>query len=221
MKKITILLVFFSMTSPALGEVSTRVCLTDGNTPFEYQDIMVGTKLSIVVYSDVAEDWFAGGALVIEGEDMQERGELHGRDCEFGECPGSCLPDAGEWATVWETFFPGIGFELGYVDGPNAGDWYIIDYEAIDIGDCNVIFYDYDVNDFDPVEIIPFHHVRTRDFNDDTIVNFADFAVLASYWQVTDCNEQNQCEGADLDTNGKVDANDLRLFCEYWLEKTE
>jgi hypothetical protein len=221
MKKVIPFVLFFSIASVALGEVSIRVCLTDGDIPFEHQDIMVGTKLSIVVYSDVAEDWLNGGALVIEGEDMQERGELHGRDCESGECPGSCLPDAGERATVWKTFFPGIGFDLSYVDGPNAGDWYIIDYEAIGLGYCDVIFYDYDVNDLNPVEIIPFHHVRTRDFNGDTKVDFIDFAVLASYWQVTNCNDPNWCEGTDLDINGSVDANDLMLFCEYWLEETE
>jgi len=211
---------FFCMGSVAAGEVSTRVCLADGNTPLEYTDIMVGTKLTMIVSSDVAQDWFAGGALVIEGEEMQNRGVLYGRDCEFGECPGSCLPDAGEWATVWETFFPGIGFDLGSVEDPNAGDWYIIDYNAIDIGDCNVTFYDYDISE-EPVDILPFHHVRTRDFDNNTKVDFADFAILALYWQETDCNDPNWCEGTDLDIDGNVDSNDLMLFSDYWLETTQ
>ena len=220
MKKVIPFVLFFSIASVAVGEVSTRVCLTDGNTPLEYQDIMVGTKLTMIVSSDVAEDWFNGGALVIEGEDMQNRGELHGRDCEFGECPGSCLPDAGEWAAVWPTVVPGHGFDLSGGEEPNAGDWFILDYNAIDIGDCNVIFYDYDVSE-EPVDIIPFHHVRTRDFDNNTKVDLADFAVLALYWQVTDCNDPNWCEGTDLDTDGNVDVNDLMLFTNYWLEKTE
>ena len=59
MKKLILLVaLFFSVASV---EISARVCLADGNTPFEYRDIMVGTKLTIIVDSNVAEDW--GGAL--------------------------------------------------------------------------------------------------------------------------------------------------------------
>lgn len=218
------------MTSAVVGEIFTIVYSADGNTPLEledpnipfvYRDIMVGTKLSIVVHSDVNEDWFNGGSLVIEGEEMQARGELHGRDCEFGECPGSCLPDAGEWAAVWETTYPGIGFDLGSVEDPNAGNWYIIDYEAIDSGYCDVTFYNYDIDFSNPVEILSFNHVRTRDFDNNAKVDFADFAALASYWQATDCSEPDWCEGTDLDTDSDVDVNDLMLFCEFWLERTQ
>ena len=222
----------FSVVTMAVGEISTKVYLADGNTPLEledpntpfvYRDIMVGTKLSIIVYSDVNENWYGGGSLLIEGEEMQARGELHGRDCgEGGGCPGSCLPDAGEWAEVWEAASSeGKGVHLGVVDEPNAGDWFIIDYEANDLGYCDVMFYDYNESDVEPVEILSFNHVRTRDFNGDTKVDFVDFAVLASYWQAAYCDEPDWCEGADLDTNTYVDFNDMALFCKFWLEKTE
>jgi len=84
-------------------------------------------------------------------------------------------------------------------------------------------FYDYKWlggMDF-PVYDLVFSHVRTRDFNNDAKVDFDDFAVLASYWQDTDCNDPNWCEGTDLDTDGNVDCNDLTLFVDYWLKRTE
>ena len=56
------------------------------------------------------------------------------------------------------------------------------------------------------------------DFGADRKVNMEDFAVLASYWQATDCNEPNFCDGADFfEPDGAVDANDLDYFCRHWL----
>jgi hypothetical protein len=225
MKKITILLLFLCMTSPAVGAVSTRVCLSDGNTPLEladpcipfvYRDVMVGTKLTIIVDSNVAEYW-DGGALVTEKPDI-----LYGRDCDGPECPGSCLPAAGDFAYVVKIEYPGYGLEFYVGEEPDVGDWFIFDYNAIDIGYCNVAFYDYSVSTTEPVYTLIFHHVRTRDFHKDTKVDFCDYAILASHWQATDCNEPGGwCEGADLDIDGNVDFDDLMLFCKYWLEKTE
>ena len=228
MKKLIPLIITFGMASVAAGEVSTRVCLADGNTPFPsidpnfphiYPDIMVGTKLTIIIDSNVAGYWY-GGALTIEGMDIN-RGVLYGRDFDGLEYPGSCFPDAGAYAAVWATVYPGHGFEVFGGEDPNVGDWFIIDYNAIDIGDCNVRFYDYDVNETEPIDILVFHHVRTRDFDKNTKVDFADFAMLASYWQEPNCSDPNWCEGTDLDTDGSVDTYDLALFVDYWLEKTE
>jgi hypothetical protein len=229
MKKKTILLLFFCVTSSALGAVSTRVCLSDGNTPLElvdpcipfvYRDVMVGTRLTIIVDSNVAEYWY-GGALGAEEEDMLNRGCLYGRSYDGNEYPGSCLPDAGEDAAVWNTVSYGYGFELYGGNEPNAGDWFILDYNALDIGDCNIAFYDFDVSETEPVYTLIFHHVRTRDFDGNTQVDFADFAVLALYWQEVNCGDANDCEGTDLDVDGNVDFDDLILFVEYWLEKTQ
>jgi hypothetical protein len=80
-----------------------------------------------------------------------------------------------------------------------------------------VAFYD----NFELAYYIPFSHVRTRDFNNDAEVGFADFAILASHWQATNCNDPGWCQGTDLDIDGDVDFNDLMLFAEYWLERTE
>jgi hypothetical protein len=235
MKKIIILLLLFCMTSPTWGAVSTRVCLSDGVTPLEladpcvpfvYRDIMGGTKLTIIVDSNVAEYWY-GGALGVEEEKMLNHGCLYGRGFDGFGYPGSCLPAAGEDAYVWSTVSYGYGFELYGGSEPTVGDWFILDYDAnaLDIGDCNVSFYYYEEIEGEMVPILlhtlTFHHVRTRDFNDDTKVDFRDYAILASHWLETDCNNSGWCQGTDLDIDGNVDLNDLMLFCEYWLEKTE
>ncbi|MEE9370709.1 MAG: dockerin type I domain-containing protein [Sedimentisphaerales bacterium] len=229
MRKLIILLLVFGMTSIAIGEVSVRVCRADGNTCFEpddpyisfkYPDIMVGTELTIIVSSDTGGYW--SGSLAITGEDVNY-GVLSCRDFnEFtDECEGSRLPPAGTGARVhpWEEL--GVqGFDLYGHSSAVPGDWFIIDYNALEIGDCNVGFYDHSISGDVPIYHLEFSHVRTRDFNGDTKVDFIDFAVLASYWGETDCIDPNWCEGADLDINGSVDSNDLALFVDYWLEKT-
>lgn len=234
MKKITILLLLLFITSPTWAAITARVCLSDGVTPLEladpcvpfvYRDVMVGTKLTVLISSDVAEEWY-GGSLVLEEAEMADRGLLYGRPPidEFENYLGSCLPDAGEWTSaVYEDDFtyPGPGFDMyGGLD-PNAGDWFILDYNALDVGDCEIELYD----DFDPYAVwiltLSLNHVRTRDFDGNTQVDFADFALLASYWLETDCGSIDDCQGTDLEPDGDVDFDDLMLFCDFWLEKTE
>ncbi len=216
-KKTTILLILSSITSSAFGLVSARVCEADGITPFDGRDIMVGTKLTFVVGSNVTEEWY-GGQLIIEEVNMIDIGFLYGRDCDGYECPGSCLPAAGKFPYAGEIQYPGFGIEFYGGEEPNVGDWFIFDYNALDIGDCNVVFYDLDISE--PINTFTFHHVRTRDFNGDTIVGFADLDKLTSYWLSADCNEPDWCEGTDLNTSGNVDFRDFALFSDYWLEAT-
>ena len=234
MKRLILLALFLGMASVAAGEVSTRVCLADGNTPVPpvnpnfphvYPDIMVGTRLTISVDSNIAEYW--SGDLAVADASM-DYGLLSARDYNdiTLDWEGSHFPAAGVGASVntWqEGPDPDIdGFSLytGYI-GIDANDWFIIDYNAINIGACNVGFYDHSISGDDPNYYLSFSHVRTRDFNNDTKVDFTDFAMFASYWQEPDCNDPNWCEGTDLDIDSDVDLNDLRLFAEYWLEKTE
>jgi len=232
MKKLTILALFLGMTSMAMGEVSTRVCLADGNTPLEladpnipfvYRDIMVGTRLTIIVDSNVAEDW--SGGLFISVTDI-DYAVLSGRD--FNDITldweGSFFDAAGERAHVYDCQdVARSGFDLYGRRNTLAGDWFIIDYIATNVGKCNVGFYDY----FEPAGMdfplyeLTFSHVPTRDFNNDAKVDFADFTVLASHWQETSCSDPSWCEGADLNADGNIDRNDLTLFVDYWLESTE
>ncbi len=208
----------------APGEVSIRVCETNGQTPFDGRDIMVGTKLTIIISSDTDGYWGEGGGLFIKEGDW-DYGILSARDYNDTtlDWEGSRFPAAGNNARVWDWAEDELGLGFMFAGDSNAitGDWFIIDYNALRVGDCTVDFYDFEKNSSNPVESLSFTHVPSRDFNNDTIADFHDYAILASYWQETDCNAPDWCDGTDLDTDGSVDANDLMLFCQYWLERTQ
>jgi hypothetical protein len=56
------------------------------------------------------------------------------------------------------------------------------------------------------------------DINDDGIVNFEDFTILAREW-FENCDAQDEwCGGADIDHSGKVDGLDLQQIANDWLE---
>jgi hypothetical protein len=55
----------------------------------------------------------------------------------------------------------------------------------------------------------------------DGCVTLGDFAKLASYWQNRECGEPDWCGEADLDRNGSVGFEDLRLMSQHWLKRTE
>jgi hypothetical protein len=48
-------------------------------------------------------------------------------------------------------------------------------------------------------------------------VDFADCAVIASFWLVTNCDILDDCRGADFEPDKDVDLDDLRFFVEHWL----
>jgi hypothetical protein len=51
-------------------------------------------------------------------------------------------------------------------------------------------------------------------------VTAKDFCVFAQYWLNEMCGASNEfCSGADLDTSGRVDANDLGIFTGEWLDE--
>ncbi|OHB59956.1 MAG: hypothetical protein A2167_06525 [Planctomycetes bacterium RBG_13_46_10] len=233
MKRLIIFILFLNLASVLKGEVSIRVCQADGNTPLEladpnipfvYRDIMVGTRLTLIISSDVKGS--CDGFLLILGDDVN-RGFLSARDYNdiTGNWEGSCLPAAGNRAYV--LFIVGLGqqgISLGTVRSPMAGDWFIIDYTALSVGVCTIIFYDYSGNRENPfIDVEPityylvFSHVPTCDFNNDTKVDFADFAVFASHWQRTNCPDAGGCVSVDLDMDGNIDWDDLSLFTDYWL----
>jgi hypothetical protein len=215
----------------AHAEVFIRVCLADGNTPlkladpcipFVYRPIMVGTHLTIIVSSDTGGRYWGGGLYIFDP--YRDYGVLIGKDYNetTSDWEGSHLEAAGPGATVWdmpESFKS--GFELATdVENTIPGDWFIIDYNATNVGDCNVWLYDYEFSFDEPNYAMAFTHVPTRDFDNDGIVDFSDFAVLGLNWQRTDCFEPENCSGTDFDADGYVGISNLRQFAEYWLEKT-
>ncbi len=229
------------MMLAAKGDVTPVVYFADGNTPLEfnepigyvYRDIMVGTKLSIFIESNSVDLW-NGALFLVDSNSTDGYGALYGRDLNdvTWYYEGSRLPAAGtsETTCVQEAMFSPYGpwnevygFQLldGGMENAYAGKWFVIDYNAVAEGTCKVGFFDFNVDYFLPVDYLVFHHVRSRDFNQDTIVNFADFARITEHWQDSNCASPDWCEGADLDTSGEVNIEDLALFTEFWLEKTQ
>jgi hypothetical protein len=236
MKYLMTVVSLLAIGSIAMGKVSTRVCLADANTPLEladpnlqtdpnvlvYRDIMVGTKLTIIVDSNITGSW--DGGLYVAGSD-RDYGVLSARDFNdlTFDWEGSHLEAAGDMAQV-ENIEEDImsGFEL-FADNNNnvEGDWFILDYNAINVGVCTVDFYDYYLDFDNPVHSLKFSHVRSRDYNQDTKVDFADLALFAKYWLQLGCTGPDWCAGMDLNTDGVVDHADLKLFTDFWLEKTQ
>lgn len=237
-----LLVLVLGMAPVATAQVTLEVYEADGITPFDCNDeLMVGQKLTLVVSSDTNEFW-SGGLFI--AEQNRSLGRLEGRDYDPNalDWTSSHYAAAGDFAKVLDWRGSSIwGFDLYPYWAPSdcnlhdcnagntgavAGDWYVVDYIADDIGDCPVGFYEYDVSN-DPVpgdggynepnSYITFQNVANRDLDFDGVVDFRDFALFASDWGAADCNEPNWCQATDMDRNGVVDFNDLRLFVEYWL----
>ncbi len=250
MKKAVVLILAFCIVPIATGQITLRVCKSDGVTPFDFNDqVMVGDHLNIIVSSDCKDIW--GGGLFIEGPN-RAFGTLAGRDYDpnrllfepnrsdlfrlYGiksyvkDWTGSHYPEAGELArvTAWkDSNIWGFDFyTTDDIDDSNfaAGDWFVIDYYADEVGECYVGFYDYGDCSVDnsafwsvPQYLLSFSHSPTRDLNFDGVVDFYDLEIFASYWGATDCNDPNWCDGADISRNNYINFYDFGLFAEYWL----
>jgi len=56
------------------------------------------------------------------------------------------------------------------------------------------------------------------DLDNDCDTDFADYSILASYWQFKDCTQDNNwCHGTDTDMDGSVNFNDLAELLTKWL----
>jgi hypothetical protein len=222
MKKLVALGLFLAMSMPVEAEISTRVCLADTNTAFEGGDIMVGTRLTIIVSSDTDDYW--SGSLAVADANI-DRAVLSARHFSNVTLDWECsrFRAAGVNAIVWDWEESGIdGFDLyTALAGGEAGDWFVIDYTATDTGICKVGFYDHSIDPLKPVGYLTFSHVRTRDLNRDTKVDFKDLSVLASYWLTTECADPERCQGVNLYLDGSITLHDFAVFAEYWRETTE
>lgn len=228
---------------PVIYQYDEKTPLTpaDPNEPVIYRDIMVGTHLTILIRSDQQGEWTGG--LVMTHEDaaygeIRARGDYYESDFNYAL---SCLPDAGEIPGISPWVGPMVdervtGYQFSstpnywFVERPAVpGDWFIFDYLARQTGPCKLELYDYNVPpdtnslSLTPILILSLNHVPSRDFNADRVVDWRDFARLASAWRST--HEQDDPNGfdapCDLDENDLVDANDVTLFCEFWLERTD
>jgi hypothetical protein len=217
----------------------TPLAAADPNYPTIYDDIMVGTRLVLVVMSDAPGLYYApqlyggreanwllwSGTLLIPW-DYNKLGTLSGRDYNKAtfNYDGSVLPAAGRpfyTRVQYREKTAGVGFELNVESFSVAGDWFVFDYHAERTGTCAVLLNQF-IGVTVPTETLLFRQVPSRDFNGDTVVDFRDFALLASHWGSTAGIDPND-PGAVLDLNGdaQIDFGDLALFSEYWLERTD
>jgi hypothetical protein len=194
--------------------------------PGIYRDIMVGTHLTLLISSDTGGYW--SGTLEISHEDWA-RGVLAGRGYdETNESfyPGSCLEATGHrpLARLSETV-SGMRFGLTTSYDAIAGDWFVLDYYAVDVGPCYIELREVPDGPLgtgsDLIGIASFNHVASRDFDLDTRVDFGDFALLALYWDEPVAGAVDPNMAFDLNADGWIDTLDLALFGDYWLERTD
>jgi hypothetical protein len=211
-----------------LADETTPLALTDPNTPGVYREVMVGTRLTIFVNSDTGGYWT--GSLFIPWKYWQA-GRLSARgyndDPNLPRYAGSCLEAAGYLPVVTSLNSPsGLGFDLTADWDAIAGEWFVLDYHAEEVGTCSVELHESAGNLVTGLidvllDVLSFNHVPSRDFDGDAIVNFVDFAVFASEWGRGGEPDPGAEPAADLNADTLVNAQDMALFCEYWLERTD
>ncbi len=219
------------VASVYLADEQTPLPLLDPNVPDVYRDVMVGTRLTIFVSSDTFGGW--QGFLRIPREEMgigrlSARGRSDDPNHPNYNREDSCLETAGSYPFVTSYNFPaGLGFDLFADVDAIPGDWFVLDYHAKAVGRCNVEYWhyywdeDYQKVIVDLLQVLSFSHVPSRDFDDDGIVNFVDFAPLASQWRQVAITDPNMNGSADLNADGVVNTLDLASFSDYWLQWTD
>jgi hypothetical protein len=209
---------FCAVSYAGFGNAIVKVYEAGEEISLNNIEVIVGSELEFVVCVD-ANDYWSGG-LFIDGDD-RELGYLAGRDPDPNtrDCEDSHLQAAGELAEVtpWEDSYI-QGFDLcGSLLDTAAGDWFVIDYYPEKAGVCNIAFYNYGASWNDPNTQIIITQIFPGDCTGDNKVDMEDLAVLASYWNMTDCNDPNVCGQADLDSDGDVNINDMTIMANYWL----
>lgn len=224
---------FLGFCTLASAQVTMTLYEADGITPFDFRDIMVGTKLTVAVESSSASP--ICGGVFITGQD-RAWGRLSGRNrnpgslspnCNFndgspfgepGDWTGSHFPSAGASATVYtfrDSFF--WGFDIQSDNAAVAGDWFLFDYTAIDVGQPVIGLYDYAISFFDPIQTLSPNHVPTRDFSGNGDVDYMDFSIFNTNWMSTNCQDPNWCDQTDISRDGNVTLVDLDMFIDFWL----
>lgn len=212
-----------------LYDGKTPLAVVDGNDPIVFRDVMVGTHLTIIIRSDKAEP-FSGGLVMNHGDYVFGALQPRGTSDAWGNYADSCLYEAGNnaWTLfLVESSIVAVDFNNTFFDGDPRfrdavpGDWFIVDYHALQVGSCAISFHNWEIDWDIPQARLLFRHVPTRDFNADRIVDLNDFAVLAASWRCpVDGDPNTPDEAFDFDADSRIDVNDLALFCEFWLERT-
>jgi len=122
----------------------------------------------------------------------------------------------------WKLAGLGLRVAIHYVEGHEGDPAYYL-YEAWfrDRANPNILAPDY----LDALRISRYHQwindtipeTVPGDLTGDDWVGLEDFAVLASFWRQTDCQQPNFCLGADSEPDGDVDFDDLTFLVDNWL----
>ncbi len=222
------------------ADEQTPLAPADPNTPGLYEDIMVGTRLSLFISSDVEGIW--DGDLWLSPE-AASIGAISARgynpEGKFRNHEGSCLKAAGRNPLVYVSAgFDGVTVSFLSAWDATAGEWFVLDYEAKAVGRCDIELHSISMSDDvvigpDPytegpppferhlIQTLTFNHVPTRDFDGNKIVDFVDFAMLASGFTGPRLADPNQGPSLDLNEDYQVDIFDVAAFSEYWLERTD
>lgn len=219
MRNLAFCTVFLGIIALSSAKVTLEIYESDGVTLFDNRKITVGTELKLIVSSDSNDLW--SGGVFLDGE-SRELGSLFGSgyDPNTRDWTDCHLSDSGSepYVYAWEdSLIQGFDLFTSPEDDAAPGDWFVIDYVALEPGEPNVGFYEHSVSWNEPNEFVFLRQVPPADFNTDGVVNFLDYSLLASCWLEEDCTNPNGCQKADIDTNGVVDANDLFIFADNWL----
>lgn len=195
----------------------TPLTPVDPNHPSAYQNIMIGTKLVVVISSDATLD-FLGRLRFPDDGVMSLAGR--GYDPERGTYPGSCLQAGGAEADVFPFIDLGAeGFDLATGWDPSPGGWFIFDYCAECVGTCSLELYDFFGNGTVPINVVSLTHVPSCDFNRDERIDFEDFARFASHYSPVPDSVVDDQAAWDLNADRVIDIGDLALFSGHWLEQ--
>lgn len=226
--------------STYLADTNDLIPWVDPNTPYVFPEMMAGTELTLVLESNEPGRWMGGSIFIFES--FWDQGQLFARDWDNrpGDYESSITEFAGSRAKIIESVGEKRGeSQIGYqfVGDRNAiaGPWFIIDCNTYSPGDCLVTMDDFDVSRNEAAFEMLIPLVPSRDYDQDHLVNFKDFAVLANQWQkaphvnLYDPNTwpqnrffdpNNPSPLVDLNRNDLVDTPDLGMFSHFWLQRT-
>jgi hypothetical protein len=208
------------LSGTVYAQVFVQLCDPCDLTPLSANQVMVGKKCSLQIYSDANDLW--SGGLFLSGED-REMGILQGRgkDPNSRDWKGSHLEAAGPMAKVYAWSDSEIGGFDFYTSeySCQAGMWFLVDYLALQEGDCSVGYYDHSFSwtQPDPNTSILIENIPNVDFNDDGVVDLKDFMIFASHWLEGGCSDPEWCQHTDVNKDGEVGLTDLTSFAQYWL----
>ena len=260
MRKLFALVFAVALTSVAAARVWVTVYQYDGKTPLAtvdsnqpdvHRDIMVGTRLTLVISSDMADKW--SGDLELSWDDALY-GTLSGRGLtaaapgsplKVSTYEGSCLDAAGTRATVMgraDSSSTGLSFDNDNSPyQPNGGhraypgDWFVVDYYAEQAGGSESSSMRLVVlSALSSILSFLVSSVRRRScrrFPSSTSPRGISTAIR---WSISGTLPGSPRTGGppptrmrvrgaafDLRPDNWIDSSDLASFSEYWLERTD